>query len=91
MFLVLVGGDERMSSQRVPQVVRAIEWVPGRSSGSLDGPVRDPVRDIRDLQDLPEGSKVRSVRVPARPVAVGRIRRLVLQTPNLGSTRCGID
>ena len=97
-FLVLVGSVGHMSSRQVPQVVRASGWVQGKSSWSLGVPVQDSVRDIQDPIDLPVESGVRRVRVPAKPVvgvkvqvAVGRIGRLLLQTPNLGSILCSAD
>ena len=78
--------------------MRASGVVPGRSSGSLGGPVRDPVCNIRDLQDLAEGSGARWVRVPAKPVVgvqvqavVERIRCLLLRIPNLGRIRFFFD
>ena len=53
-----------MSNQWVPRVAL------GGSSGSLDGPVRDPVRDIQDLQDLPEGIGARLEVVLAKSARV---------------------
>ena len=66
-----------MSSQRVPRVVRVSRVVPGRSSRSLGGPVRDPVRGIRDLQDLPEGNGARWEVVLAKSAVGVRVLAVV--------------
>ena len=87
-----------MSNRRVPRAARASGGVPGKSSGSLGGPVRDPAHGIWDLQDLLEGSGARRVKVPAKLVVgvqvqavVEHIGRLLLRIPNLGRTRFFFD
>ena len=70
--------------------------VPGKSSRSLGRPVRDLVRGIRDLQDLPEGSGARLEAVLATSVrvllvVVGHSGNRTLQITNLGSIRSFID
>ena len=85
-----------MSNQRGPRAARASGVAPGGSSGSLDVPVRDPVRDIRDLQDLPEGIGARLEAVLAKSarvlsVVVGRNVNRTLRIPNLGRIQFFVD